>query len=391
MKKQIGILAASVLSLAAIAPAQKANNPVPGKIQISETDRSATAAYWTTDRLAAAKPMPLPEVDPLAQPRNADVAAPVTTGPRGVVPGGAPTFTLSKDAQQPFEAVKPIGAAGDTAASTGILPQGFNYEMPFSNHRSPVGNGYPYSAVGKLFFFIPPGASEPSGEYVCSASVDMNSHTVITARHCMYDYSTGVWYNNWVFYPAYSNGGNPAYHGGWTVRKLATWVSNASTWDYDIGFMQLNDDRGYGCGGSSGGRPVGSYTGWFGATWNGDYSQRQWDIFGYPAAPPFGGAYLWEDEAATGVLNPFGATNIVEVGNPQTGGTSGGPWIIGLDPFNLAIQGPGNNTYPLSNLVNGLNSFKWTIPNHPYSINGPAFYTYNFVNLFSYYSGLSCP
>jgi hypothetical protein len=208
----------------------------------------------------------------------------------------------------------------------------------------------------------------------------------------MFDYATGKWYQNFTFYPAYSNGGNSAYNGGWTIRKLYTWVGNASTWDYDIGFMQVNDNRGYGCAGSSGGRPIGSYTGWLGYTYGGDYSQRQWDIFGYPAAPPFGGAYQWDDEAATGTLNPLGTTNVIEVGNPQTGGTSGGPWVIGFDPQNLAFQNIGNNTAPtFTNLVNGLNSFKWINPSHPNSINGPAFYQYNFWNLFTGYSGNSCP
>ncbi|MBV8865828.1 MAG: hypothetical protein JO210_10585 [Acidobacteriaceae bacterium] len=138
MKKQIGILVASALSVAAIAPAQTPKGPVPAKLQISETDRTSTAAFWTNDRLAGAKPMPMPEVDPLAQPHESDSKAPVTNGARGVLPGGTPTFSLSKDAQQPFEAIKPMSAGEDATSSNSILPEGFNYEMPFTNHRSPA-------------------------------------------------------------------------------------------------------------------------------------------------------------------------------------------------------------------------------------------------------------
>ncbi len=389
MKRTSGFLAAAALTLTSVGFAQNTNRPVPGKVSVTDSQRAETTAFWTDDALANATPMPLPTLDPMALPHTDSTFA-TTNGARGVLPGGPPTFFPSKE-EQPH--LQPIPARqAETSPATSVQPEGFGYVMPYTNHRMPTVNVYPYSAVGKLFFFIPAGASEPSGTYVCSASVALNSHTLITARHCMYDYATGKWYSNFVFYPAYTNGGNPAYHGGWTIRRFATWVSNASTYDYDIGLMQVNDDRGYGCGGSSGGLPIGSYTGWFGSTWNGDYSQRQWDIFGYPAAPPFGGAYQWDDEAATGVLNPFGTTNIVEVGNPQTGGTSGGPWVIGLSPGNLPVQNDGNNVLPASvNMVNGVNSFKWVIPNHANSINGPAFFTYNFYNLYTYFAGLSCP
>ncbi len=389
MKKRTGLITAVALTLTTAAIAQNTNRPVAGKFVVSDAQRSAAAAFWTNDLLENATPMPLPTLDPLSV-RTTDNTLPVAGEPRVSKPGGAPTFFPSKEEQPSLE---PIPAKHpDMAPTTTIQPEGFGYEMPFTNHRMASVNMYPHAAVGKLFFYIPAGASEPSGTYVCSASVAMNNHTLITARHCMFDYATGKWYQNFTFYPAYSNGGNPAYNGGWTIRKLTTWVSGASTYDYDIGFMQVNDNKGYGCAGSSGGLPIGSYTGWLGYTYGGDYSQRQWDIFGYPAAPPFGGAYQWDDEAGTGTLNPLGTTNIIEVGNPQTGGTSGGPWIIGFDPQNLADQNIGNNTAPTyTNLVNGLNSFKWTNPNHPESINGPAFYAYNFWNLFTAYSGNSCP
>ncbi len=389
MKNRTEIIAAVALTMATAALAQNTNRPVAARVNVSESQRTDTAAFWTDYMLGNATPMPLPKVDPITMPHT-DTTFAAANGPRVTMRGSAPTFFPSKE-DQPSLAPIPPNHAELNPANT-IQPDGFGYVMPFTNHRMLSVNVYPYSAVGKLFFFIPAGASEPSGTYVCSASVALNNHTLITARHCMFDYATGKWYSNFIFYPAYSNGGNSAYHGAWTVRKFATWVSNASSFDYDIGFMQVNDDRGSGCGGSSGGTPIGSYTGWLGYTYGGDYSQRQWDIFGYPAAPPFGGAYQWDDEAATGTLNPLGATNIIEVGNPQTGGTSGGPWVIGLSPAGLPVQNDGNNQAPTyTNLVNGLNSFKWTNPDHPNSINGPAFYSYNFWNLYTYFAGLSCP
>ncbi len=388
MKKRTGMIAAVALTLTAAALAQNTSKPVPGRINLSDKQRTTSAAFWSNDRLENATPMPLPKVDPASLP-HIDSASGAIKEPRVSKPGAPPSFILPREDQPSLE---PIPAKSTSAAPANtVQTEGFDYEMPFTNHLVPSPNQYPTSAVGKLFFFIPAGASEQSGEYVCSASVAINSHTLITARHCMFDYATGTWYQNFIFYPAYNAGGNPAFNGGWTMRRVATWVSNASTYDYDIGFMQLNDDRGYGCNGSSGGRPIGSYTGWLGYTYGGNFAQRQWDIIGYPAEAPFGGNHQWDNEAATGTLNPLGTSNVIEVGNPQTGGTSGGPWVIGFDPQSLPAT-DGNNTAPgYANLVNGLNSFKWTNPSHPYSINGPAFMTYNFWNLFTYYSGLSCP
>lgn len=48
--------------------------------------------------------------------------------------------------------------------------------------------------------------------------------------------------------------------------------------------------------------------------------------------------------AATGAVNPLGYNNVIEIGNPQTGGTSGGPWIIGLNPLNGSVPAPSNNS-----------------------------------------------
>ncbi|MBV8553347.1 MAG: trypsin-like serine protease [Acidobacteriaceae bacterium] len=387
MNKNVGRIAATAIAFTGVAIAQNSVRPSAGKIQFTDSQIAATNSYWTPERLANAKPLPLPKVDRSLAAIMAN-ASPIASEPKMSGKGGLPSVKLTPE-NESSEPIRLNQGDEEMTELSGIQPEGFNYVMPFSNHRVPALN-YPYSTVGKIFFFVPAGASEPSGEYVCSGAVALNNHTVLTARHCMYDVNTHVWYSNWIFYPAYNNGPNAAYHNGWTIRKASTWTGGS--WDYDIGFLQLNDDRGYGCNGSSGGYPIGAYTGWLGYAYGGDYSQRQWDVFGYPQAAPFNGSYQYDDEAATGVLNPLGAANIVEIGNPQTGGTSGGPWVLGLDPEAQADPVPTNNVWPtLTNLANGLNSFKWTNPNQPEAINGPAFFQYNFWNLYVYYVGQSCP
>lgn len=384
--KSHAVTAAFLFGLAAPAFAQNQNHPAAGGIRADEAAAAHSESAWTIDRLANAKPMPLPRVDPAAVPKSGN--APVTNGPQGFLPAGRPKVPPATDIEQTerFNMLNHEDGSGPEAETTG-----FTYEMPFTNYRPPVLNAYPYSTVGKLFFYVPPGASISSGDYVCSASVAANTHTILTARHCVFDYSTGTWYQNWVFYPAYNDGPNAVYHNGYNWRYVYTWTSGASGYDYDIAFIQLFDAGGSGCGGSTGSHSVGHYTGWLGSTWNGDFSQRQWDVFGYPQASPFDGNYQYQDEAATGTLNPFGTTNVVEIGNPQTDGTSGGPWVIGLDPLAATDPSPTNNTVSGGNFANSVNSFKWTNPSQPLAINGPAFMTYNFLNLYNGYNAHPCP
>jgi V8-like Glu-specific endopeptidase len=397
IKKIICAITAPLMGSAAVAYAQD-RNPAAGRgFQFKASDQALARSYWTTDRLVNAKSMPLPRIDPGAVVSNyvdsPSKSAAVQLTPR-ILPGTRPTIITGHDESQPAtrrqDESQPRPKMVDHADAA---TANFTYEFPFNNYQVPDVNMYPYSAVGKLFFVVPPGASVAPGEYVCSGSVFYDSHTVLTARHCMYDYQTGTSYTNFEFYPAWDNGPNPAYQNGWTVRGLWTWVSNAATMDYDIGFLQLNDAAGYGCNGSSGTLPIWSYTGSLGVWIFGDVSQYttiQEDVLGYPQSSPFSGDNMYDDAAIVGTTNPLGTSNIVELGNPQTAGATGGPWIVGLNP-NGAANGT-NNTLNATNIITGLNSFHWTSPSQPLPINGPAFLTYNVWNLYSDYTNkLSCP
>jgi V8-like Glu-specific endopeptidase len=349
----------------------------------------AVKDYWTPDRLASAIPMPVPRVAP------EDVnpsAAPLSVEPLHVGGGGLPSYrdtTTTESSSERF----PLSQGVDVSADATPAPLGFNYEMPFNNFRAGNRNTYPYSAIGKLFFVVPPGNSEAPGNYVCSAAVAIKTYIVVTARHCVFDIGSKKFYTNWVFYPGWNNGSDSALHGAWIPSGIVTWVSASTlsiTTGWDIAMMDMHDSTGTGCGGDTG-RTIGSYTGWLGYSYGGDYSQRQWNIFGYPQGSPFEGNYLYQDNGATGAVNPLGSTNIVEAGNPQTGGTSGGPWVIGFDPGNATDPNPINNTNPTSkNLANGVNSFIWTKPAEPLALNGTIFQASNFWNLYTFLSSQPC-
>jgi V8-like Glu-specific endopeptidase len=347
----------------------------------------AVADYWTVDRLAEATPMPVPRE---AQ-EDVSVTAAPAAGPVHSGAGGLPTY------RDPASTEKTSGrfplSQGDDSGGVEAVPDAFSYEMPFSNYRAGNRNTYPYSTIGKLFFTIPPGNSEPAGNYVCSASVAVKSYFVVTARHCVFDIGSGKFYTNWVFYPGWNNGSDATLHGAWYPELVATWVSTNTrslTTGWDIALMAMHDSTNRGCGGNTG-RTIGTYTGWLGYSYGGSYAQRQWNIFGYPQGAPFEGNYLYQDNGATGVVNPFGSTNVVEVGNPQTGGTSGGPWVIGFDPGNATDPSPNNNINPtLVNLANGVNSFIWTRPSQPLALNGTVFQQSNFWNLYTFLNAQKC-
>jgi hypothetical protein len=44
---------------------------------------------------------------------------------------------------------------------------------------------------------------------------------------------------------------------------------------------------------------------------------------------------MYQEMAVVGAINPLGTTNIVALGNPQTVGSSEGPWIVGLNHSQL--------------------------------------------------------
>lgn len=385
MKASVQLTIALALACATTAFAQSASE-AKASPALADEQVKAVQEYWTPERLANAKPMPMPKVDPASM---SGTAAPIAAEPMQFTPGTLPEVQLEPLAA-PSERF-PLNQGEKVESEATASPDAFTYEMPFNNYRTGVNNAYPYATMGKLFFVIPAGASEAPGDYVCSASVAVNSHTIVTARHCVYDYVSKLFYGSWVFYPGWNNGSDASLGGAWYADYAYTWTGTAQaslTTGWDIGFIALHDSTKTGCGGDKG-YVIAHYTGSLGTTWNGSYAQRQWNAFGYPQASPFEGNYLYQDNGATGAVNPLGSTNVVEIGDPQTGGCSGGPWVIGFDPYRGAGPSPNNNVITGTNFLNGVNSFEWTSPSEPLAINGTVFVTANFINLVSAYNTYS--
>src|SRR4051812_39248741 len=119
---------------------------------------SATAAYWTPERLRSAKPLP----DPIAQGSPRDRAASkAPAGKRQSSPSGAGGGEGGNVTVAPSIQPKSEGASTNAAGSLGAT---FTNEREFPT--ATLRKNYPWRTVGKLFF-----TGAGGGNFLCSASV----------------------------------------------------------------------------------------------------------------------------------------------------------------------------------------------------------------------------
>jgi V8-like Glu-specific endopeptidase len=220
--------------------------------------------------------------------------------------------------------------------------------------------------TGKVWFHI--AAGPHPGDYICSGSVITDSRsgnsTVLTAGHCAFDQDSGAFVTNWEFIPNFD--ANPTYtcanttYGCWTATALVIHYGfryagafNTQAITHDWAFAVV------GAGGKTGAAQLdttvgGSYGITLGA------SSTRLEAFGYPAASPYRGSDLtWcAGPVATDASTLTGSTWGMACN--MTGGSSGGPWLIGLDETN----GTGGS-------VASLNSYKYS--NDSSHMYGPVF------------------
>lgn len=203
----------------------------------------------------------------------------------------------------------------------------------------PNGRGDVYKRTGKVYFEM------GGGGYVCSGTALDDTRggysLVITAAHCVYDESSGGglsgFATNWLFIPQFDSHptftcGSTAY-GCWTASSLVVHDGYASAGGfnntavrYDWGFAVV----GLGGKGSTPDIHLDATVGTYG------YGATEMDLntvvdaFGYPAAGKYRGKDLvYCQGPTTRDSNP--GTNNYKLACGMTGGSSGGPWIEGLD------------------------------------------------------------
>jgi hypothetical protein len=213
-------------------------------------------------------------------------------------------------------------------------------------------NFYPFRAAGKLFFMI------GTRTFLCSASL-IKPGIVVTAAHCVANYGMRQFYSGWVYVPAYNNGTAP--YGTWTgaSARVLTAYSNGTDNCFQFGVICPDNVALITLNAQSGSYP-GTTTGWFAYGWNGysfnGSSQALITQLGYPVKLDNGG--LMQRTDSQGFTDVQFSRNTI-IGSLQTGGSSGGPWLVnlGLAP---SLNGTSFGTAPNHNVVVGVTSWGFT-------------------------------
>lgn len=328
---------------------------------------------------AAAKPLPLPQATVAPDTLAAALAAPI---PAFAGPAGATSGAVGDGKTHPV--LLPVNKA--LRDSEGIAPAQFgSSNQPFTTARADayslkVTSNYPFRAAGKLFFKI------GTGNYICSASL-IKRGLVVTAAHCVANFGKSQFYSSWQFVPGYSSGSAP--YGTWTVRKARVMTSYYAGTETcatagvvcpnDVAVLELNAQ--------SGAYP-GTNTGYFGYGWDGygftgsgvsNNNLTQVTQLGYPAGLDSGA--IMERTDSYGYTSSSSSYNTI-IGSQQTGGSSGGPWLVnfGLAPTvtnSVANQGSEAG----SNRVVGTTSWGYTAPNTQKVQGAAPFRSTNIVKL----------
>lgn len=298
-------------------------------IEISPAEQEAALAFWTRERIKAAKPLEMPKQ---AGPAEVDLSALAEpTGPYGFVVSGlaAPDADRIAKAAYPQDWLEAEGLDG-VGAPDAVGPDAFDaptgtsqtYTSYKINTLSSVQNVYPHRWVGRLSF------TTPGGTNYCSGTA-ISGNVMLTAAHCLYDSTNNRWYSNWVFTPAYRNGNAPyGTFAAQTCWVLTAWVNlsggySVNSWaQHDVGVCKMRNN--------SAGQSLNTAVGWMGREWNYGYIRHVHNM-GYPfrdynnAVITDAGKYL-----VTCVAETFQqATEVRGMGCNWGGGISGGPWVRG--------------------------------------------------------------
>ena len=176
---------------------------------------------------------------------------------------------------------------------------------------------------GKVFF------SDGGLNYVCSgtSAKAKTKSLVLTAGHCTH--SQNGYVNNFMFAPAYDDGNTP--YGEFTAKKIKAtdqWVSSEDI-RYDVGMATVGKSKGKKLANAVGSRSLA-----FNREGNLNY-----DVIGYPAADPYDGESMYKCETrGDGTDRRQKNPEPTRVDCPQTGGSSGGGWVLDSGKLNSVVS-----------------------------------------------------
>lgn len=280
---------------------------------------------------------------------NSPASTPRFAGKAGSIEGGSgngqllPVQVLDKATSEQL-ANKTIDVTSRAFGSAGL---------PFTTSRVDMG-GFQLSKIdyfrraGRLFFKV------GSATGVCSAAL-IKPGVVVTAAHCVADFGTNAGYSNFQYIPAYVKGQAP--YGVWSASNVylmnsyltgtASCAQPGVVCTNDIAVIKLAPQAG---------KYAGNYTGWFGYAWNGyGFVQGKTQItqLGYPTSHD-GGELMQRTDAGGEVLAELSNNTII--GSRQTGGSSGGPWVLNFGEV-AKLQGTNLGTAGKANIIIGTTSW----------------------------------
>lgn len=224
--------------------------------------------YWTSERMASAKPLPLPTL---------------------------------KGKEFPKEEIKTRGP---------VLRSGKKRTKNRNANIESVGNplDYPYCCCGQLWI------TSNGNDFAASASV-IDSHIILTAAHCLYDKKEfGGWADSILFFPdsPYSSLPGFASSGDWTIFK--EWMDYGD-FPYDMGMIRVADDM------------LSTMCGCLGWVYN--YKEfHPMECVGYPwlPNPPYNGVDMYSVIGGTYLSATYPGMVYMD-NNDMNGGESGAPWL----------------------------------------------------------------
>jgi hypothetical protein len=350
------VLAAAVGGMLMTGVAAAADLEVLQTPDIGARKSSRIARYWTPSRMAAA-----PSLDLMAAPIGSREGRAGVRPPESEANATVHAWASVRPGETALHQQFSRGAVrgGDPNAGNGTPPSFLpvlNAPFVYTRYRlfpDTAGDrtAAPWRQVGKLFFTIP-----GQGNFQCSASAiaSDNHATVWTAGHCVYSPGIGF-HSNFQFIPAYHAhllGPTETPYGVWTYRTaviLSAWTGGLL--EYDHGALVMNKN--------AAGQALTDVVGGLGFITH--YPRYQnWSLLGFPAgqqSPPSPGPLF--DGGHVEICNATWATDDLPTGGPfdpptmgvgcdQTGGTSGGPWVVDL-----------SGTPGFTNLLNGNNSYRY--------------------------------
>lgn len=178
-----------------------------GVMTLAKPHSKSAERVWTAERYAAAKPMPLQELDRGGLEGTSEASS-WTARESVSAEGRAPIAGVRADGMNRlFEAADRDLALAEEDLGSIHEPANGNANNYFTSARlvpTSADRSYPYTTVGKLFFHIP-----NKGDFYCSAAV-IRARIIATAGQCAHSGTANPgFYTDFEFVPAYRDGVAP--------------------------------------------------------------------------------------------------------------------------------------------------------------------------------------